>query len=311
MSTLTIKHSTTYKYRKPVAFGEHRMMLRPLSSHDQSLIAARLVITPTPTNLHRILDAYGNHVDIARFAGRARELRFDSTILLEHIHTDIHDLEIEEFARANPFTYRADELPDLTRFIERQTVDADCEVERWTRTFLPADQSIDTRELLINLTHGINETFRHVRRDEKGIQPPRRTLELGSGSCRDLAMLMIDAVRSLGMAARFVSGYLHIPGDDEGYVGGGNTHAWAQVYLPGPGWVDFDPSNGIVGNRDLIRVAVVPDPRHAIPLHGTFMGNPTDYVGMDVEVAVIASGAAESLKSNANAAPRINSRKSP
>ena len=110
---------------------------------------------------------------------------------------------------------------------------------------------------------------------------------LGSGSCRDLAMLMIEAVRSLGMAARFVSGYLHVHNDDNaGYIRGGNTHAWAQVYLPGPGWVDFDPSNGIIGNRDLVRVAVVRDPRQAIPLHGTWTGNPTDYLGMNVRVAV-------------------------
>jgi transglutaminase-like putative cysteine protease len=101
-------------------------------------------------------------------------------------------------------------------------------------------------------------------------------------------MLMIDAARSLGMAARFVSGYLHIPDDQ---TGGGNTHAWAQVYLPGPGWVDFDPCSGIVGNRDLIRVAVVRDPRQAIPLHGTYMGSPSDYIGMQVEVAVTSDDA--------------------
>jgi transglutaminase-like putative cysteine protease len=109
---------------------------------------------------------------------------------------------------------------------------------------------------------------------------------------------MIDAVRSLGMAARFVSGYLHIPGDDEGYTGGGNMHAWAQVYLPGPGWVDFDPSNGIVGNRDLIRVAVVRDPHQATPLHGTWTGISSDFLGMSVEV-VVTSDAAESKKTHA------------
>ena len=119
---------------------------------------------------------------------------------------------------------------------------------------------------------------------------------------------MIEAVRSLGMAARFVSGYLHIPDDDgEGSVGGGNTHAWAQVYLPGPGWVDCDPSRGIVGNRDLVRVAVVRDPRQAIPLHGTWTGFPSDYLGMNVEVAVT-SIAAQSEKASANFAPRISGR---
>ncbi len=287
MPTLTIKHVTSYQYRQPVAFGEHWMMLRPLESHDQRLIAAKLVITPPPTSTRRMQDAFGNHVDIARFAGRARELRFESTISLDQSYTNIHDLDIEEFARACPFIYGAEEMPDLVGFVERQTADPDRRIERWTRTFLRKDRPTDTREFLINLTYGIERHFRHVRRDEKGIQAPLQTLELGSGSCRDLAMLMIEAVRSLGMAARFVSGYLHIPNDDnESNAGGGNTHAWAQVYLPGPGWIDFDPANGIVGNRDLVRVAVVRDPRQAIPLHGTWTGCPSDYLGMNVDVAV-------------------------
>jgi transglutaminase-like putative cysteine protease len=291
MPTLTIKHITTYQYRQPVAFGEHWIMLRPRDSHDQSLIDAKLVITPTPTNIRRKQDAFDNHVDIARFGGRAKELRFDSTIRLHQSYTDVDDLDIEEFARTYPFIYGAEEMPDLVRFVERQSVDSDCHVERWTRTFLRKGRPTDTREFLINLTYGIKRTVKHVRRDEKGIQAPLQTLQLGSGSCRDLAMLMIEAVRSLGMAACFVSGYLHIPDENERPVGGGNTHAWAQVYLPGPGWVDFDPSSGIVGNRDLVRVAVVRDPRQAIPLHGTWTGFPSDYLGMSVEVAVTSDAA--------------------
>ena len=119
MPILTIKHVTTYRYRQPVAFGEHRMMLRPRDSHDQSLIDARLLITPTPTNIRRARDAFDNHVDIARFAGRAKELRFDSTVRLDHSHADIHDLDIEELARGYPFIYGAEEMPDLARFVER------------------------------------------------------------------------------------------------------------------------------------------------------------------------------------------------
>jgi transglutaminase-like putative cysteine protease len=307
MPTLTIKHITTYRYRQPVAFGEHRMMLRPRDSHDQSLIDARLLITPTPTNIRRARDAFDNHVDIARFAGRAKELRFDSTIRLDHSQADIHDLDIEEFARAYPFIYGAEDMPDLARFVERHSVDPDGHVERWARTFLRNGRPTNTLAFLIKLTYGIKRAFKHTRRDEKGIQDPLQTLALGSGSCRDFAMLMIEAVRSLGMAARFVSGYLHIPDNGgDGHVGAGNTHAWAQVYLPGPGWVDFDPSNGIIGNRDLVRVAVVYDPRQAVPLHGTWMGFPSDHLGMDVEV-VVTSDAAKSEDANANFATRMKS----
>jgi len=298
MPKLIIKHITTYRYRRPVAFGEHSMMLRPRDSHDQRLLEEKLVITPTPTQIRRLRDAFENHVQIVRFAHRAKLLRFASTIRLEHSPMEIRDLQMEEGARSLPFSYHEHEMPDLVRFVERAPFHPEGPVDEWTRAFPRKNRHLDPREFLINLTHEINRSFKHVRRDEKGIQTPLRTLELGSGSCRDLAVLMIDAVRSLGMAARFVSGYLHIPDDDEGYKGGGNTHAWAQVYLPGPGWIDFDPSNGIVGNRDLIRVAVVRDPHHATPLHGTWTGIPSDFLGMSVEV-VVTSDAAVSKKTHA------------
>jgi len=139
----------------------------------------------------------------------------------------------------------------------------------------------------MTLTHGIKEGFTYTRRAEHGTQEPVATVRIGRGSCRDFALLMIESVRSLGLAARFVSGYLHVPSrDGPEYVGGGSTHAWCQVYLPGAGWVEFDPTNGIIGNRDLIRVAVARDPRQAVPLSGTYVGNSEDELGMKVEVSV-------------------------
>jgi transglutaminase-like putative cysteine protease len=116
---------------------------------------------------------------------------------------------------------------------------------------------------------------------------------MGRGSCRDFALLMMEAVRSLGLAARFVSGYLYVPSrDGPEHIGGGSTHAWCQVYLPGAGWVEFDPTNGIIGNRDLIRVAVARDPSQAIPLSGTYAGSPEDELGMKVQVNVVCEDAA-------------------
>jgi transglutaminase-like putative cysteine protease len=289
MAILTVRHITTYQYRQPVSFGEHRMMLRPRDSHDQRLLESKLEITPKPANLRWIQDVFGNHIAIARFAGRAEALRFDSTIRLDHSPADIVDTDIEDFARAYPFTYDAGDLPDLVPFIERQSVDPHRRLDQWVHSFLRKGGSPNTHALLVNLTRTINQTFTYVARPEKGIQDPLLTLRIGSGSCRDLAMLMIEAVRSLGMAARFVSGYLHIPDhDDDRTAGGGNTHAWVQVYLPGPGWVDFDPASGIVGNWGLVRVAVVRDPRQAIPLHGTWTGFPSDNLGMTVAVNVAA-----------------------
>ena len=141
------------------------------------------------------------------------------------------------------------------------------------------------------MTQTIRRTFKHVARHEKGTQDPIRTLKLGSGSCRDLAVLMIAALRSLGIAARFVSGYVHLADDDDDddSVTGGNTHAWVQVYVPGPGWVDFDPSSGMIGNQNLVRVAVVHEPREAIPLQGTWIGTASDHLAMNVKVKVTAA----------------------
>ena len=139
----------------------------------------------------------------------------------------------------------------------------------------------------MTLCFAIHESFVYTRRLEPGTQPPRLTLQLRRGTCRDFALLMMEAVRSLGFAARFVTGYVYVPSRDGSETrGGGSTHAWCQVYLPGAGWVEFDPTNGIVGNRDLIRVAVARDPRQAMPLTGSYHGKAADFESMTVQVNV-------------------------
>lgn len=288
MPVFTIRHVTTYRYWQPVAFGEHRMMLRPRDSSDQRLLDVRLEITPKPKSLHFVQDVFGNDLGIARFCGRSTELRFESTICLEHSPLDPWSLEIDDSAKTFPFAYRADEMPDLDRCIERHHADPQDELGCWARQFIPSREPIGTLELLTRLTEGIHRQFRYQRRDEKGIQEPVETIRLRRGSCRDFAMLMIEAARALGLAARFASGYLATPVDHADSAGGGHgaTHAWAQIYLPAAGWIDFDPTSGAVGRKNLIVVAVVRDPSHAIPLHGTFIGFPSDPAGMDVTVSV-------------------------
>jgi len=297
MPILTVRHVTTYRYRQPVSFGEHRMMLRPRDGHDQHLLEARIDITPEPAEFWWVHDVFGNSVGVARFAARARELRFESTMRLDHNPVEELDFRLEEHARSLPFSYSTDEMPDLARSIERLSPDPGREVDRWARGFLRADGPTGTLELLTTMTRAVKRDFTYIPRAVRGIQEPWRTLEMGSGTCRDFALLMLEAVRSLGLAARFVSGYLYSPGRDERgregseHVGGGATHAWVRVYLPGAGWVEFDPTNGIVGNRDLIRVAVARDPAQAVPLHGRWKGFPDDSLGMDVSVRVTAEAA--------------------
>ncbi len=290
MPILSIKHVTTYHYHQPVAFGEHRMMLRPRDDDDQKVLHSELEITPTPKELAWTRDRFGNHVATAYFAEPAAELRFDSSVRLDHAPGGFDEAAIEDYARAYPFSYAAADWLGLKRFILPLSLRP--ELTRWSDRFFRNDGSADTHALLVDMTQTIRRTFKHVGRHEKGIQDPLSTLALGSGSCRDLAVLMIAALRARGIAARFVSGYVHLPEDaldDEDDVTGGNTHAWVQVYVPGPGWVDFDPSGGIVGNQNLIRVAVAHHPREAIPLQGTWYGSASDHLAMKVAVKVKAA----------------------
>ena len=292
MRLLTVRHVTTYSYSEPVHFGEHRMMFRPRASHDLRLLHAQLDIRPQPLELRWLHDVFDNSVAIATFDTAATELRFDSTVTLEHIETPRPDYMLEAGARAFPFAYSDDERPYLTGALARNYPSDD--LAAWTARFLANGEST-TMGLLLAMTRGIKDECRYLRRVEKGVQSPSETLRRRSGSCRDFAVLMMEAARSLGLAARFVSGYIFVPDTARNAVdGGGNTHAWMQVYLPGAGWVDFDPTNDIVGNRNLIRVAVAWDQRNALPLWGTFVGPPSCVHGMDVTVSVSES---ESLTS--------------
>jgi transglutaminase-like putative cysteine protease len=292
MPILSIRHLTRYRYRKPVALGEHRMMFRPRESYDQRLLSYDLTIGPEPEALRYVQDVFGNCVGVAAFTGRTRVLTFDSFVRLDHTpmpaFADI-DGEIEVYTGAMPFAYSAEDLPDLLQSMTRQHPDPGGEVDAWARRFVRASGATPLQSLLSEMTQAIYADFKYKTRLEHGAQTPLQTLERRSGSCRDYAVLMIEAVRSLGLAARFVSGYIYSPyvsAANRSRLGGGHTHAWVRVYLPACGWVEFDPTNGIVGNADLIRVAVARDPRQAVPLHGTWAGDNGDYLGMDVEVDV-------------------------
>ena len=284
MPILTVRHATTYEYRRPVAFGAHTMMLRPRDDADQRVIGETIDIVPRPRRVEWRRDAFGNHVAVADFDDRADALRFTATVRLDIAPFDFDAAPIAAFARRAPFAYGEAEGAAVARFLA--TEPADPSVSAWASGFLDADGQADTRRLLEAMTAAIRRTIRHVARHEHGVQSPAETLRKASGCCRDVAVMMIAGVRSLGFAARFVSGYLRVRDEHGEDLTGGNTHAWAQVHIPGAGWVDFDPSSGAIGNRDLVRVAVVDDPGAAVPLHGTYFGAASDHIGMTVAVEV-------------------------
>jgi transglutaminase-like putative cysteine protease len=150
MQLLTVRHITTYRYRQPVAFGEHRMMFRPRDSYDQRLIEVRLHITPEPADLRWVHDVFGNCVAIAQFSGRATQLCFDSTIRLDHSPTNALEFQIEDYASTYPFSYGSEESPDLLRSIERHYLDPGRDIDRWARQFLRRQGPTGTRELLVD-----------------------------------------------------------------------------------------------------------------------------------------------------------------
>ena len=310
MTILTVNHVTAYAYAAPVRLGEHRMMLRPRDSNDQRLLEATLDIEPRPQSLRWIHDVFDNCVAIAKFAGKTRSLRVESNIALEHTPFEEPEVLLEERARSIRSHMTREEMPDLARSIERHYPDPTGELDRWVQRFLHQGRPTETGTLLMTMTYAIKEGLSYERRSEKGTQSPLQTLASRRGSCRDFATLMMEAARALGFAARFVSGYLYVPDRDTGqrHLGGGSTHAWCQIYLPGAGWVEFDPTNGIVGNRDLIRIAVARDARQAIPLHGSYFGDAAAEEGMEVTVNVRRLSGRETSTARRYGFGRVNAR---
>jgi transglutaminase-like putative cysteine protease len=288
MTVFSVRHTTTYRYSRPVGFGEHRLLFRPRDSHEQTMLSADLEISPEPSEIHWIHDVFGNCVAVAEFAAEASELRIETRIALDHTHATVPNFRTEPSARTWPVVYAAEVLPDLEPTMRRHYPDGG-EVEAWARQFVTGLNRVpETGHVLMTMTAAIKDGFRYNRRTDPGTQSPLVTLTSRTGTCRDFALLMMEAARALGLAARFVTGYIYVPSRDSDEIrGGGATHAWVQVFLPGAGWVEFDPTNGIVGSRDLIRIGVARDPQQAKPLSGSFIGPRDAYLGMTVSVKVM------------------------
>ena len=289
-----LRHTTSYRYARPVALGRHRLMLRPRDSHEMKLHEAALTISPQASSIVWQYDVFGNSIALVTFVEPASELTIDSVLDVERFAFVDTQYHLADHARSLPLAYSAEETRNLAGLQDRHVADPEHVIDLWAKSFLgtEAGELPQTLQVLEAMTAAIKSSFTYVARDAYGTQNPLDTLSSRSGTCRDFAYLMMEGARSLGLAARFVSGYIYDGSRDPGaaggsdIVGGGATHAWVQIYLPGAGWTYFDPTNALSSDVDLIPVAIVREPEQASPVAGTWEGAADDFQSMDVTVTI-------------------------
>ena len=275
-----VEHVTTYRYASPVTFGAHRAMFLPRSG-PYGRILSYSATTNLASRVRWIIDALSNVVTLIDIDEPGTDLTF--TFRLRGIHYGVAEAEafpVEARAEAVPVQYTPDEWNDLIGYLRPHAEDADGAVASWAKSFM-ADHQHHATDVIRRMLDTIGTTFSYQVREAEGTQPPGQTLRSKSGTCRDYAWLMIEALRRIGFACRFVTGYIYDGSLDTGGVSGvtgsGATQPWMQVYLPGAGWLHYDPTNRITGGSDLIPVAIARHPGQAIPLQGSWFGNAGDF----------------------------------
>ncbi len=285
MTQIRINHTTVYHYRVPVSLNTHRLMLRPRESRELQLMSHDLKISPD-ASMTWAHDVSGNAVATASFSGKTDALRIESTVELNLTGNPWPIFSIAANAINYPFFYSNDDRADLGPLAIQQYLDPMGRLQKWARSFVRGPAT-DTLELLKAISNGVSEALQYEVREIEGTQTPIESLDRGKGSCRDFAILFAEAVRSLDIGARIVSGYLYDPQSTAtGSSGSGSTHAWAEVYVSGAGWINFDPTNRSIGGFNLIPVAVARDITFLMPVSGSYAGAADAFAGMEVEVLV-------------------------
>lgn len=267
MQRYKIIHRTYYNYSANVTLGSHNLLLRPREDYELRIESFSLKIIPDATLLwHR--DVEGNSVAIANFSLPTSQLVIESEVIIQQFNESPLDFMVSDYALRYPFSYQDEDnilLSAYKSLPDQMTVNV---VNKWIARFWQSGESIQTYTLLQRIADYIYKTLTYRVREEPGVQSAIETLRCGTGSCRDFAFLFMQTVRCLGLASRFVSGYLYAPLMNEI----GSTHAWAEVYLPGAGWKGFDPTIGKIAGSDHIAVAVARLPDSIPPIAGSFAG---------------------------------------
>lgn len=289
MTRLTILHETRYDYDRPVQFGLHRLLIRPRDSHSLRVVNASLQVTP-PGEIRWIYDALANCVCLFQPRGQSTSLSITSRLVIERFPARLTDVIVSDPRTAVPVVYDREDRTAVSPFMEPATDDADAALLTWVRSLVERTEE-PALDFVLRVNKAIHQQFSYQARGAEGCQSPGQTLAWRSGTCRDFAWLMVEALRRLGFAARFVTGYLYSPALDVGGAsslrGAGATHAWCEVFLPGLGWLEFDPTNGLAESADLIPIAVTRTPAQAAPISGTLEGFANATMTVRVEVSAL------------------------
>ena len=281
---LRIEHETIYRFNRQVALQPHRLLVTPRSSHELQLLDFSVETSP-PAATEWTDDVFANRIATLIFTEPVDTLHIIMTATVDQTALAYPVFSIAVEAHSYPFSYSEDDRTDLGALRLPSAAPDALGIADWAKGFV-ASSPTDTLALLKDLNAGLLPAIVYRPRDEEGTQSAAETLALGSGSCRDIAALFIEAARHLGFGARAVSGYLYDP--DLGAADAGSTHAWAEVYLPGAGWIAFDPTHGRIGDANLIPVAVGRYNGQIMPVTGGYTGAADDAAGMEVRVSVAA-----------------------
>ena len=284
---LRIRHRTCYRYAYPVNFEPHRLVLRPREGHDLRVEEMSLNIFPDATIVWT-RDIFGNSIAHATFPNTATELIVESDVTLRRFFDPAAPPHLVHSPGTYPLAYDTLEHGIVTGYLTPVFTEEADAVRSWIST-LPHPGTFPSAEsFVIRLAEIIFESFTYQRREQKGVQTPDTTLSLKSGSCRDFATLMMEALRHLGIAARFASGYLDCPATR---AARGSTHAWTEVYFPRLGWRGFDPTTGKPCDHRHIVTGTSHHPRGVMPVSGRFFGPANAFVSLTVGVEFSSPGA--------------------
>lgn len=285
MHRLKITHLTEYRFSQPVTLQPHTLLLRPREGPELHIESSVLTISPAHNVKWRrdVLDNAAADVD---FLEAAQTLSISSEVVIQHYAGAPLDFLVEYYAVHYPFHYAPQDRVDLFPYLQPVYPNDETAVRNWLSQLGLQQPAMQTYALLDFLSRTIASQFSYTVREEPGVQTPAQTLAWSRGSCRDFAALFVETCRYLGLASRFVSGYSHIPTTEHWSA---TTHAWAEVYLPGPGWKGFDPTSGELTGSHHIPVAVARHPEVVPPVSGSFVGpnGPPPTLIVDVRVVTL------------------------